>query len=273
MTLDWFTIAAQVINFLVLLYLLKRFLFPPIIRAMDKREELIASRLKDAEDKRREAEEARQSYEQKQQEAEGERQQVLAGAREDADKLRKELSGTARKEVENETKRWQDAMRQQQDEFLGELRQRTAQQVLAATRKTLDDLADEDLEHRIVSKFLERLGDAGSEEVKTINDHLKGSEETLIVSTAYKLSKKERDRIEEELNSRFQLQARPRFETTSDATAGIQLSVGDIRIAWTLKSYLDDVEREVLQALEGRRTGVKAKTSGEEADGQTESDA
>lgn len=267
MTLDWFTIAAQVINFLVLLYLLKRFLFPPIIRAMDRREALIASRLNEAEEKRQEADEARESYEQKLRDVEGERQQALATAREEADKLRKELAGVARKEVEQERTRWENAIRQQQNDFMEALRQRTAQQVMVATRKTLDDLAGEDLEHRIVSKFLERLGGADSEEVKAIKEHLKGSQDRLIVSTAYKLSKKDRDRIEEELNSRFQLQERPQFDASSDAIAGIQVSVGDIRIAWTLNSYLDDLEREVLQAFEDTRIGTQAKGTGERTDG------
>ena len=53
--IDWFTVSAQIINFLILVFLLKRFLYGPVIRAMDKREEAIAGRLKDAGQKQEEA--------------------------------------------------------------------------------------------------------------------------------------------------------------------------------------------------------------------------
>ncbi len=50
MLINWFTVLAQIVNFLILVYLLKRFLYGPIIRAMQEREKKIARRLQDAED-------------------------------------------------------------------------------------------------------------------------------------------------------------------------------------------------------------------------------
>ncbi len=49
MKIDWFTLIAQVINFLILVWLLRRFLYKPILKAVDEREKKIASQLKDAE--------------------------------------------------------------------------------------------------------------------------------------------------------------------------------------------------------------------------------
>ena len=65
MLIDWFTVIAQIINFLVLVALLKRFLYGRIIKAMDQREEKIAFRLADAERKRNEAEQEAQAYRKK----------------------------------------------------------------------------------------------------------------------------------------------------------------------------------------------------------------
>ena len=50
MQIDWFTVVAQIVNFLTLVGLLKKFLYGPIIRAMDDRERRIASRLEEAND-------------------------------------------------------------------------------------------------------------------------------------------------------------------------------------------------------------------------------
>ena len=56
MLIDWFTVTFQIINFLILIALLKRFLYGPILRAMDERETTIAARLFEAATAKSEAE-------------------------------------------------------------------------------------------------------------------------------------------------------------------------------------------------------------------------
>ena len=51
MQISWFTIIAQIVNFIVLVWLLKRFLYKPILKAIDEREKKIATQIKDAEAK------------------------------------------------------------------------------------------------------------------------------------------------------------------------------------------------------------------------------
>ena len=55
MLVDWFTVAAQVVNFVILVWLLKRFLYQPILHAIDAREQRIALSLADAAAKEAEA--------------------------------------------------------------------------------------------------------------------------------------------------------------------------------------------------------------------------
>ena len=45
MLIDWFTVLAQIVNFLILVALMKRFLYGPLIAAIDAREQSIAARL------------------------------------------------------------------------------------------------------------------------------------------------------------------------------------------------------------------------------------
>ncbi len=48
MLIDWFTVGAQALNFLILVWLMKRFLYKPILNAIDAREKKIAAELADA---------------------------------------------------------------------------------------------------------------------------------------------------------------------------------------------------------------------------------
>ena len=65
MLIDWFTVIAQVINFLVLVVLLKRFLYKPILDAIDQREKRIASALAEADAQKVEAKKEREKFQEK----------------------------------------------------------------------------------------------------------------------------------------------------------------------------------------------------------------
>jgi hypothetical protein len=84
MLIDWFTVGAQVINFLVLVWLLKRFLYRPILDAIDAREQRIAAELADADAKRAEAKQERETFQHKNEEFDEQRAALLAQATDEA---------------------------------------------------------------------------------------------------------------------------------------------------------------------------------------------
>src|SRR5271156_1984915 len=113
MPIDWFTVAAQAVNFLILVWLLKRFLYKPILHAIDERERGIAAQFAQAETKKAEAQKERddarhkiEAFDQERasllkkatDEANAERQRLLDEARKDADSLRAKRQETLRNE-------------------------------------------------------------------------------------------------------------------------------------------------------------------------------
>ncbi len=91
MLIDWFTVIAQIVNFLVLVGLLKYFLFDRITKAMDEREQTIASALEKADETRKLAREEAERYRRMNDELEEGRRRILEEARNEADSLRKAL--------------------------------------------------------------------------------------------------------------------------------------------------------------------------------------
>ena len=96
MLINWFTVLAQIVNFLILVVLLKFLLYDRIIKAMDEREAKIRSRLNEAKAKAKEAEQEADTFRSKNQELEDMREAMLAQAKEDAEAHRKELTEQAR---------------------------------------------------------------------------------------------------------------------------------------------------------------------------------
>ena len=84
MLIDWFTVAAQFVNFLILIALLKYFLFDRVVRAMEEREKRIASRMEEAERTKGDLEKERERYEEMQRSLEQEREEILSKARREA---------------------------------------------------------------------------------------------------------------------------------------------------------------------------------------------
>ena len=84
MGIDWFTFFAQIINFLILVWLLKRFLYQPILHAIDAREKRIAAELADADAKKAEAQKERDEFQHKNEEFDQQRAALLRQATDEA---------------------------------------------------------------------------------------------------------------------------------------------------------------------------------------------
>ena len=100
MSIDWFTFTAQVINFLVLVGLLRHFLYGPVVRAMQAREQKVTQRLTDAETAKAEANQQRVELEKQSQLLQEQRDDLSTKAKTEADSERQRLIAEARKEAD-----------------------------------------------------------------------------------------------------------------------------------------------------------------------------
>jgi len=101
MLIDWFTVGAQVLNFLILVWLLKRFLYKPILNAIDAREKQIATELANAEAKKADAQKEHDEFEKKNQVFDDERGSMLAKAKQDAQAEHDRLINEAKKDADS----------------------------------------------------------------------------------------------------------------------------------------------------------------------------
>ena len=250
MLIDWFTVTAQIVNFIVLIVLLKYFLYDRIIKAMDRREETIRSRLEEAESKKEEAEQEADSYRRKNEEIDRNRSEMLTQAKDEAEKERKSLSKKARKEVEKARVRWEESVQKEKDAFLRELRRLAANQVYAISRQVLRDLADSELEERLVEVFLSELQDMPEEKRHAMAEVIREEGNTAAVRSGFEISTKLRRKITESVRDSLAEKAEVTYETVPDMIMGIELKSKGEKIAWSLENYLDGLEERAREALE-----------------------
>lgn len=250
MLINWFTVGAQIVNFLILMVLLKIFLYDRVIGAMDAREKKIASRLEEAEQKRSRAEEKRKEADAAQKEIEQKRQQLMSEAEERARKKRQELEEEARSEVEELRERWGRALHRQKESFARSLREKASRQVLEVTRRVLEDMADEDLQDRLVKSFADRLGRMADDEKTELARSLDEANPQAGVRSAFELSSADRRKLTGLLRNEIHPELEVEYRTDAGLLGGIELQTPGRKVSWSMGPYLEELEENLLQALD-----------------------
>lgn len=253
MLTDWFTIIAQIVNFLILVLLLRHFLYHRVVRAMDERESAIASSWKEAEESRRKAEEKAAEYRERSQEISDAREQALARAREEARELRQDLLEKARQEIDRLRREWQKGLESEEESFLAELGRRAAHEVCAISRRVLSDMANAAIERRLVERFVEQLEGLDGEDRQRF---LEGDGRSMTVRSTFSIEDDLRDRVVSALRRTLAEDLEVTFETSSDLLCGVEVTTGGYRIAWDVGDYLDRLEERVSAALRERSASV-----------------
>jgi len=248
--IDWFTVAAQMVNFLILMALLKYFLYDRVIKAMDEREEKIHSRLLKAEALQQEATREQELYSLKNREIDQKRDEVLSKVEEEAAHRREELAQSARKEIDILRSRWRESLQKEQESFLRQLRRTAAGQVFAISRRALADLADSDLEKKVIDSFLTRLENMDGGERQEAVSSIMEAGGLVVVRSAGKMSPVDRRKITTALHRFLDDEIKVEYETMPEMILGIELVSRGQKIAWNLGDYLGRLEERVRETLE-----------------------
>ncbi len=255
MLVDWFTVAAQVVNFLILVFLLKRFLYRPILEAMDEREGKIAAQLAEAAKIQAEAEAVRLANLQEYQTIEARREELLAQAQRDAEAQKQKLAHQVRQEIQDLRARWTDELAREQTLFFQDLRQRLLRQIAAIARRALRDLAGLELEQRLIEVFLDRLKNL---DPKARTEFLECAQEAggqIVITSGFELPREIQPPLIQSLRDQVGMDLTPRFEVSPEVISGIEVKAGGCKIAWSLENFLQDLEEKLSEAF--AETGEK----------------
>lgn len=256
MGIDWITVGAQITNFLVLVYLLKRFLYGPIVRAMERREQTIASRLDDAQSKVEAAVREKELYEVKQQELDANRDALIEEARAQAREERARQLSALRDDITSKRDEWQQELQREQEMLSKDALRSLNERVHAALERILKDLADADLEREALRTFMRRLNELPDEKLRWLVGESGSAEEPVVLATAFSLTQAERTRLTRQLRETLSADIELRFEQRPELVCGAALEVSGRRFAWNIDSYLEDLTARVAVALGGAAQSV-----------------
>ncbi len=252
MLIDWFTVAAQALNFLILVWLMKRFLYQPILKAIDVREKRIAAELADAAKKQTDAKKERDEFQKKNEEFDKQRGDLLKKATDDANTEHERLLGEARKAADAMSAKREEALQNDAKNLNQAITRRTQDEVFSIARKALTDLATTSLEERMSEVFTRRLRDMDGDAKAGLGNALKSLQEPALVRSAFELPAEQRKVIQNAINETFSADIPLQFETSPDLVSGIELTTNGQKVAWSIADYLSSLQKGVGELLKSK---------------------
>ncbi|MEO6568077.1 MAG: F0F1 ATP synthase subunit B [Opitutaceae bacterium] len=249
MLFDWFTVGAQALNFVILVWLMKRFLYRPILNAIDAREARIASALADAGSKQAAAEKERGEFLRRNEEFEHKRAELLSQAVDEANAERQRLIEQARQAADALNAKRREAQRSEARNLNQAVSRRAQGEVFAIARKVLTDLATTSLEERLSDIFIRRLREMDVPTKERLADALKTASGPVLVRSAFELPSEQRTAIQEALDTTFSAEIHARFETAPDLVSGIEFTANGQKVSWNIADYLASLQKGVDELL------------------------
>jgi F-type H+-transporting ATPase subunit b len=249
MLIDWFTVIAQALNFLVLVWLLKRFAYRPVLRAINLREQQIAAQVAAAGAAQAAAIAERETLSRKSSELEQHRAALLDQVTQEAKATRSRLLEQARQDADADRTRLLAALSAEQVDLRSQLGSKVREEVLEIAGSTMRDLAHVTLNEAMVNVFLEHLGEL-SEADRQLLGAVGADGITAVVRSAFELAPQTRGRIQAAVATLGRPDALVQFELATDLVCGIELQAAGHKLAWSVGNYLERLQAGIDRILE-----------------------
>ncbi|MDP4268624.1 MAG: F0F1 ATP synthase subunit delta [Bacteroidota bacterium] len=252
MEINWFIVAAQIINFLILAWLLKKFLYKPILKAVEEREKKIISQLKEAEAIKDEALKEQAEFLQKNEAFEQEKQALLSAFTSETNEKRQQLLEEARHDAEVLRDNLKAVLAEAQESLSREISQKAQEEIFAIARKVFTELASADLEEQTVSVFIQRLNALSIEEKQQFTAAFKSDHQPILVKSAFDLNENQQQKIAETISKLLGAKPQFKFATAPLLVSGIELVANGYKIAWSIDEYLRTLQSAISETIKAK---------------------
>jgi len=244
--IDWLTVLAQIINFIILIVLLKKFLYRPILQTMRLRQQNLADKQRKIEEIKRNAERLAEQYLTKEKELEVQRSKLLEKTKREVENQRIQMIGQLRQEINQKRLSWYADLAEEKNSTIKEIKALLGDRIVQLSRKVLVDLASTELERQIIHRFLEQFAHLPEEERKQLVNVVAGEGRVKVLSH-FDVSEEDAMKIKEALSG-LHPGLQVDFEKDPDIICGVVMETEGYSWPWSIDRYLEGLDELFVDA-------------------------
>ncbi|MBN1783726.1 MAG: hypothetical protein JW812_02035 [Alphaproteobacteria bacterium] len=248
MSIDWLTVIIQAVNFLVLVWILKRFLYKPVLNAMDNRQKAVFAKLHEAEKREKAAEKVREELTEERNRVKSESKQVLLQAQKEADSEKSKMMKITQEDMRDKQLRFEHQLEVEKKALYGAVRQLAGETLVQTAKDAMSELATKDLEKDMFTIFAEKIKGIKSDTFDSLIQAIK-KEHAVVLTSAHTPSDAEKAKIESALKEVSGVSPKMVYKENKELICGIEILADTTMVRWGFDKYIENFGRALTNAL------------------------
>lgn len=250
MSIDWSTVIFQMLNFFILVFILKKHLFKPVVNAMDEREKSIQEKLNVSEKAKEEAEKELKKYERMLEDLKKKETDIMRNAHKVAEVEKQSLHKELLAEIKGKRAQFESQIKAERKMLQNTVRKLVGKVLVGESKNAFKELADVNLEEKVAVKFAEKISDLKSAEKKQFIKSYEDNGKEIKVYSSFDINKDIEKQIAKSLESLMGAKpAKLSFKEDSSIICGVEARLGTFVVSFGFNDYVTKFENELDIAL------------------------
>jgi F0F1-type ATP synthase membrane subunit b/b' len=249
MSINWFEVTAQIINFFLILFILQKLLYKPVLKAMAERQRRTLEAQIEADNKMSDANKLVANYERKVADIEGEKRRILDDAKVQAGATKEDLLEKYKTEAESKRRAYLKEIEDEKYNFTLNLRKNLGASAIKIASHLLASISSKDLEDEVFGRFIENLKDLRH----SLPNFDSLEEETVNIHSYRDLSHGEKQAIENALQDYSDIIKTIIYQKDPKLVLGYELNLDTYTFHANIENYLNIVEKEIIENLDANQ--------------------
>lgn len=247
MNINWFEIIAQIINFFILLFILQKLFYKPVIKAMEERQQGIRDIRDEADRKKKEADALIQEYKSNLKTFEENKAEEMNKAIKEADEKKEKIIESYMKEADAKRESYINEVKEEKEYFLHELRSTLGKSSIIIASKILKTISEEDLTEKIFEVFIKKIE---SLEKEKLEEEIKLDGEKIVLISSVALSEEQKNRFNNAISEKLDYSIAIDYEVDEHLIMGFELNLESLTVHTNIENYLREAEDNIKKILD-----------------------
>lgn len=250
MGIDWVTFFAQIVNLFVLVWLLKKFLYHPVLQAVEKRQNEIMNKINRAKEEYDLAKNEHTALLKKHAEFDASKQQKFDEALQEVEAYKTRQITDIQNEIAYARQKMQDDLNRQTQILHVQIRDMLTHNFIKLSQKMMTQISGTHPFEQTIQLFKNNISNLSKTDIKKIKSSYK-KQSVVIINSSETLTLKAQEDLALFLSKMFQwdLPLKMKFDIDENLILGLEMTIDDVCVQWSLKEYLDEYQQNLNHTL------------------------